>query len=332
MKMPPPVQEPVNLIPDWHPARALVLAWPAQRLQLVTTYLELLRLLPDHLDVIMLTSIPEIEDLPKMPRLQAMHITAACDIWVRDFLPAAVFDGSGIQHLVKPDYKPEYLQSDPVDVATGNAAGQEIGTFLGMHRVTLPLVWDLGNLTHNGRGVAICTDRLLGDNRHLNRSEIHDLLRQKLNIEKLIIVPVEPGDATGHIDGMVRFLSESQVLVGGYAPRRGPASFMDKVARRIEKHLRSEFEIVRVRNGAPEDYMMEGIASAVGNYVNFFRLEHRLYLPVYGALEDDVAIDSFRRALPHSEIIPVPATTLAKHGGVLNCMTWIHFQSALQSE
>lgn len=48
--------------------------------------------------------------------------------------------------------------------------------------------------------------------------KIGELLREKLNITRLIVIPEEPGDETGHVDGMVRFLSPETVAVGSYPP------------------------------------------------------------------------------------------------------------------
>ena len=55
---------------------------------------------------------------------------------------------------------------------------------------------------------AILTDRIYQENRPLTPAAIRERLRRELEVGKLIIIPVEPGDVLGHADGVLRFAVE----------------------------------------------------------------------------------------------------------------------------
>ena len=144
----------------------------------------------------------------------------------------------------------------------------------------------------------------------------------------MIILPEEPEDDTGHIDGMVRFIDEKTLAVGSY-PEDWPVGkkFMDSIVEKLRKELGEGYRIIRVPNGIPPDEKSEGMASAVGNHINFLRLGNKLLLPYYGIPEDEIAREVLQNALPGIEVIPVDIPgikKLASKGGVLNCITWCY--------
>jgi len=103
---------------------------------------------------------------------------------------------------------------------------------------------------------------------------------------------------------------------------------MDCIAEKLRKELGEKYRIIRIPNGLPPDEKSEGIASAVGNHINFLRLGNKLLLPYYGIPEDEIAREVLQNALPDIEVIPVDIPgikKLASKGGVLNCITWCYF-------
>ncbi len=52
-----------------------------------------------------------------------------------------------------------------------------------------------------GEGIGIVTERLLSDNAESHtREDIEELCGSVLGLQKLIVVPQEPGNETGHVD------------------------------------------------------------------------------------------------------------------------------------
>ena len=333
----------VILFPDWQIPKAIVLVWPEQthRKYLVDFYARLSAYIPKNNRLIYIIKNKGIEkEVIDLVRKYNQKVNVNCivvpevaDIWIRDWAPIPAVDDSEKVVLVKAVYWPRYLIGSKVfreKAKRDDTAGRRLTEHLEIPIIDLPLIWDIGNLTHNGKGTAIVTERLIDDNKdRFTEKEIRTILKDKLNITNLIILPEEPGDDTGHIDGMVRFVDENTVAVGSY-PENYPEGkgFMNGIAVKLEKELGKEYRIIRIPNGIPPNEKSEGIASAVGNHMNFLRLENIILLPYYGIPEDEKAKEVLQEALPDVQVIPVNTPgikKLASKGGVLNCITWCYF-------
>jgi len=71
-----------------------------------------------------------------------------------------------------------------------------------------------------------------------------------------------------------------------------------------------------------DDVGDDGIASAVGVYVNFLLTGDTLVCPTYGLRQDRKVILLLKRCYPGRRVVPIRCRTLADSGGVLNCVTW----------
>ena len=61
--------------------------------------------------------------------------------------------------------------------------------------------------------------------------------------------------------------------------------------------------------------------SAVGSYLNYLETETHIFLPVFGNVQDEKAIKCAKEIF-NKEIITVNINSIAKEGGVLNCISW----------
>lgn len=225
------------------------------------------------------------------------------DIWIRDwgFVEGAFF-------LYSPDYARGLYSTK--DIATARRA---LVQRLGLRCRSLPIVLDGGNLIHKGK-VALLTEKVCAENKHLTCLEIERSVLS-LGFERVVFLPVEPGDEIGHADGMCRFLSEDILLVNNYdmAPMR---SFARRL-RRVLKAAKLDAEIVELP-WFYQDEATDGVPSAVGCYMNFIYLAQGIILPTFENRKDDQALDILR-SLTQTPVAPVFATPLARLGGVFNC-------------
>jgi len=132
-----------------------------------------------------------------------------------------------------------------------------------------------------------------------------------------IFIPKQAGDDIGHSDGVVRFITETRVLVNDY-------STVDPgYGKRLQSVLdKSRLEVEVLPMSEEQGTGKHGVPSAVGNYVNFLRVGDVLVLPAYDRPEDQLALEKIRAVLPEARMFQLPCRSLAGKGGVLNCVSW----------
>lgn len=240
-------------------------------------------------------------------------LTEVKDIWARDYCPILV----GPREFVKFQYTPDYLKACP-HLRTGE---EVIRSFADLGEcVVSSIVLDGGNVVSSGSR-AILTDKIYKENPSWERQELRLEIQRLLQVDHLIVVPKEPYDPFGHSDGMVRFVSESTVVVNDYS--QADPSFGERLAECLQK-------TGLVAETIPyfcERYVRDGIQSAVGNYANFLRTKHVVVAPAYGHIFDQQAVDMLRALFPEVPVVPLDCTELGREGGVLNCIT-ANFQCA----
>lgn len=259
-----------------------------------------------------------IDGMNELFNTEVISGTGCRDIWVRDWGPLPAEDESG-RFFMKFKYMPSYLNKNealPDDLAGYTLAKRYSGIVEKMG-----IKWDMGNITVDGQGNAICTSRILKDNcPKYSEGEIRAILQFYAGIDNLIIVDEEPGDMFGHIDGSARFIDTRTIAVGDYPDACGDMkSHMDRMERDIRNGMGNSCKIIRIMNECPD----RGY-SAYGNRMNFIRIDRQMILPSYGTERDDEAKNTIRQACPSLDIgqVNVSSMDFVKAGGVLNCITW----------
>ena len=328
----------VHLYPEWIKPRILVWVWPAGLYgykELVPLYKNLLSYVPAGQELAI-----TVKQAGSAEILQA-HIEKECpsikvkiltvpevnDIWIRDFGFLSGRNEEGHPLAARFIYRPAYYPEDEMQYAEEDySASAEIARLLGYRLLDIPLIADGGNFTYNGAGTAIVSNRVIADNENLSLEEIRGIFRKMLGIDKLIFVPVEPGDATGHIDGMVRFAGKNTLVMSEYpADCKEAAEFSKKLKALLIKELGKDINIIRVPCYMDPDDTSD-IPGAEGNYINYLMLGNTLLLPQYGTAGDAIALAALKEGLPSFDIIPLELkdfNLLAKKGGVLNCISTV---------
>jgi len=339
-----------TLIPDWEAPKSIGLVWPEDledfRTRCLTNcfYMILIRLLLDtlHKDIT-LTIIhrkgekERLQNYYSKDRVRLIQNNKIQDIWIRDFAP--FWKRSNNKSVaIKAKYQPGYMgdvyekkskYDDAIGTRIGGANIEQIHIKGSREDY---VILDGGNLTHNGAGTAIISNRIISDNEHYFIEDIMDAVKKACGLERIILIPAEWGDDTGHVDGMVRFLSGNEVIVSEYRYKwekgldnidKEDYDFEKYQLNKLAKFLENEgFVVHRMPNGIPKQN--DEFESAEGNYTNFLRVEDKIFLPQYGVKEQDrSAIKALVNAgIKEENIFPIPdCNELAELGGVLNCIT-----------
>lgn len=229
------------------------------------------------------------------------------DIWVRDFMPVQVT----ADNFVRFRYQPSYLCGYD-DLITPDEVRGRIPDGARLHISGINL--DGGNVVANGTKV-ILTEKVYRENSGDDRPALREKLATFFQAEN-IIIPKEPYDVIGHADGVVRFVNDDTVVVNDY--RKIDPGYGEKLEGCLRRHELG----VELLPYFCTNQVIDSIPSAVGNYINFLRVNGLVIVPAYGVRQDEVACRTLERLLPGTKIVPVPCEGLARQGGVLNCVSW----------
>ena len=229
------------------------------------------------------------------------------DIWIRDF-------GSTIANRqVKFKFSPDYMNHQ--DSRVIDRAYKKW-----MRRNDLPfgasshLILDGGNVVDNGNGRVIVTDRFLYDNPQLTKNQAKRKLMQLMKARQVAIINESPGDATGHADGMVMWVSDNKILL-----HQQDASVHNKIVR----ELRTSFPGVEVV--VLDDHFVydewQGFVSACNIFVNSLVTHNYIYVPTFNMGVDNEMLATIQKHTDKT-VVEIPAEKVCFMGGSVRCLTW----------
>ncbi|MBF0548654.1 MAG: agmatine deiminase family protein [Candidatus Riflebacteria bacterium] len=232
------------------------------------------------------------------------------DIWCRDYMPVQTASSK----FMKFRYFPNYLQGKKENLVTSEETILSLPFLTGT--VVSEIILDGGNVVLHGRK-CIITEQIFRDNSNFSSELLKEEVKSLLNLEQLIIIPSEPGDITGHVDGVARFVDSNLLLVNDY-------SLVDPKYGSVLNEIFSEANLKLVKIPyQPSDEIYDGEPSAGGNYINFLQTDNVILVPAYNLPIDNQALYVIKQCFPNSAAISVNCADLAKGGGVLNCVSWV---------
>lgn len=229
------------------------------------------------------------------------------DVWAVDYMPIQ----TDLNKFVQFVYNPTYLQSKKYLKTISDV--DEICKAINIETFKTDIIIDGGNLIHWTNKV-IMTDRVFKDNPTYKRKQLIKELHELLQVDKIYFVPEQPGDFTGHSDGMVRFVDEYTVVINDYKQEK--------------EEFNRAFEIAIHNTGL--DYIVipynvydnKSNNHANGDYINYLQMENTLIIPTFGIKEDDIAVKQLETIFSGQNIQTIESNEIAYDGGILNCITW----------
>lgn len=258
------------------------------------------------------------------PHARCIHVKETLDLWTRDF---------GFVNPVRP-FKFKYEPKRYLSVANSRYVDGQFRKFLtglGILPAGTPglngnakylhndqLIEDGGNIVDNHDGKAILSERFFENNNATlitPRQKLIETLEQSINASVLFIP--DPGDTTGHADGVVSFIEPDTLLIADYP---NAASFSS-----LQKLVNQKFPRVKtVKLPCPDANVSNWKGrSAVGVYVNILYTDSSVYVPAFGKPTDDKAAVDIVRANVGSgrKVKTVNTALLSTLGGSIRCMT-----------
>ena len=244
--------------------------------------------------------------------LHAQHVDFALlhktkDIWAVDYMPIQ----TSVNRFVRFKYNPGYLKGkkDQESISDTDAICKELNCKTIKSRILL----DGGNVV-NCNDKVILTDRIFSENPKYERSVLIGKLKELFQVDTLFIIPRQPGDFTGHSDGMVRFFDNKTLIINDY--------------RNESKKFIKDFENAIINTGLDtitipyNPYKNEKMIDASGIYVNYLEMDNLVIVPTFGLNEDIEVVEQFNKQFSHKIVCSINCKDIAVKGGILNCISW----------
>ncbi|MCB9190299.1 MAG: agmatine deiminase family protein [Flavobacteriales bacterium] len=259
-----------------------------------------------------------------------LNVLPISNVWCRDYMPVKGAKGKHV--LFK--YAPSYLIGEKTYEKT---IPDNLSEALDKERIpfeTCEVVLDGGGIVMRG-DTAIVTDRVISENSSEWRNGkpvILETIQKKLELKRLVVVPADPFDITGHADGTVRFIDDETVLVNDPTDMFQLLKHGDSIAQlemyeRWIRHFENTLKDVGFRIeylpclSHEEDEKRPN--SAWGIYLNFLELGNMILVPFFEDKDETnenvkLKLEQFYNRPVHG----VYADELSEWGGIINCCTW----------
>ena len=229
------------------------------------------------------------------------------DVWAVDYMPIQIERNK----FVRFTYNPKYLRFKKYLKTISDV--DAICAAIGIETIKSDIILDGGNIIRCKNKV-IMTDRIFEENPTYGRKQLIKELHELLEIDHLYFVPEQPGDFTGHADGMVRFIDEDRIVYCDFE--------------KDDKQFYRAFEIAIHNTGLDaikipyNVYDNKSNNQANGDYINYLQMENTIIIPTFGMKEDEEAVKQLETIFAGQTIATINCNEIANDGGVLNCISW----------
>lgn len=247
------------------------------------------------------------------------------DVWMRDSGPIfTVRDGGElvVANFVFDGYgnaiEPEYYAKD-ARIAANIAAAK------GFECIDIDMVLEGGSVEVDGKGTLIAAkSSVVGTERNteMQIEEVERYLKTYYGVSNIIwIEGLKNCDITdGHIDACVKFADENKLVTLPYDDFVWYCSETEEDWQTVSNAVNAEgepYEIVEIP--LTETFYEE--LEDYGCYLNYYVGNEVVLVPIYGDVNDQVALDIIAGLYPTRQVVGINCLELALFGGMVHCVT-----------
>ncbi|HTQ99205.1 MAG TPA: agmatine deiminase family protein [Candidatus Acidoferrum sp.] len=332
------MQQKFEMLPEWAPQQAVMLAWPHESTDwapwleaIQRDYVELAAAISGEATPVILCQDAAHRQLierqlgGRCKMAPRFVIAPYNDTWCRDYGPVTLARGDDKQLL---DFQFNGW-GDKYDAALDNNINQQLASLWRAPLRTINYELEGGSIETDGQGSLLTTAHCLLDsnrNNDFTKEQVEQFVLNQLGLSRILWITegaLLGDDTDSHIDNLVRFCSSDTIA---YAT----CSRQDDVHYAPMQKMKAQVEALRQPNGQP--YKLEAIEIPApqfdehgkrlpGSYVNFLILNHGVIVPVFGCDEDAAALAALQRCFPGRKIVAVPGGNLIKQYGGPHCAT-----------
>jgi agmatine deiminase len=239
------------------------------------------------------------------------------DIWLRDTGPIILkdrglsvatsfrFNGWGGKYDLEGD--------DTVGLRLAETAGLEVTRY--------DWILEGGAIDVDGTGLVVTTEQcLLNPNRNpgLSRQDVEARLREDLGLDRVLWL----GDGLlndhtdGHVDNLARFVAEGRLAIPEPTGPGDPNAHIFTDARRRAEAF--GLEVVPL----PSPGLIERDGEIIpASYMNFYIGNAAVVVPLYGAPNDEAAVEAIGALFPGRKAVGIRADHVLTGGGSFHCIS-----------
>ena len=247
------------------------------------------------------------------------------DIWLRDTGPIILLN-RGLRHAASFRFNG---WGGKYDLEGDDTIGLRLAETADMEATRRDWILEGGAIDVDGTGLLVTTEQcLLNPNRNpgLSRSDVEARLRSDLGIERVLWLGegLLNDHTDGHVDNLARFVGENRLAIPAAAGADDPnaAVYADARARAEAFGI----EVVPLPSPGlvtrPSAELGTGDSEIVpASYMNFYIGNAAVVVPVYGASNDDAAVDAIGALFPGRKAVGIRADHVLTGGGSFHCIS-----------
>lgn len=314
--------------PEFAPLAAVLLRWPYDWSALRDEYVAMIRTITDA------GAVAEVRLDNLLQQIQASFalrrggvnlskvrwVRERTDsVWMRDYGPIYLY-GEDPEAWAVVDF--HYYDSRPADDDTPVEVADRADKPVVDRQDELTLYTEGGNLSGNGLGALLYSERTYSRNPQLSEGETDARITSALNTTQPIVLPDPSLDGTGHVDMFSKVVGPSTVLVAQYDPDEVDYAVLEDAAARLQASTNGDgepWQVVRIRQ--PDVTYDFFVLPIVRTYTNSLIVNDRVIVPVYGIGDDNGALAVYEDVFPNKTIVPLDAGDIIASGGAWHCVT-----------
>lgn len=202
-----------------------------------------------------------------------------------------------------------------------------------------------GSIHVDGEGTLIVTEECLlseGRNPKLDRKQIEDVLKEFLNVEKIIWIPrgIYNDETNGHVDNIIHYVEPGHVLLAWTDDKDDPQHAICQEAYGVlstERDAKGRglkiSKLMLPKNVLITKEESEGVDSVDGtlpreegdrlaaSYANFYIANGGIVYPLFDDPNDEKAKEMLEKVFPDRKVVGVYAREILLGGGNIHCIT-----------